>query len=499
MAKTQSKEKNTPTSVPASLFEPGAVDLLAEMLDNMPDPDEVLRELGLTRANLRPMLGDDEIEAALETRFAAVVGTPWRLEPAEGPAFDFVWSQLEPRMESIVRAAWRAVIFGYSVQEVTYEKEGGRTVWGSVDDRPFDWFSVQPDGKLIYHPKSSSTMKEGEECDQDYKFFLTRRYPSYRQPYGEALLTRLYWPWFFRTQSSKFWARFLERFGAPLLLGKTSGDTALMASSLAKALQSAVAAIGENDDVQAISPTGNGEAFARFDSRFSKSIQKVILGQTLTSDVGTVGSFAAAKVHDEVRDDRRKADLRLVQATIQRMVDALLALNFPSIKLTFVMADDTGLEIERAERDSKLVAAGVLKLTEKYLLDRYDFEPGDFTIPEGSTGIPVDPKKPAKPAGAKAAMFAAGIAHFAANPSKFTGQQQAVEDLADDALAQGGGSPIDPALVRKAIFAAKDADDLAERLAVILAEHDPKTFNAILERALFAADVVGYVHAEGKE
>jgi hypothetical protein len=45
------------------------------------------------------------------------------------------------------------------------------------------------------------------------KFFLTRRKPTFKQPYGDPLLSKLYWLWFFRTNTTKFWVKFLERFG----------------------------------------------------------------------------------------------------------------------------------------------------------------------------------------------------------------------------------------------------------------------------------------------
>lgn len=86
-----------------------------------------------------------------------------------------------------------------------------------------------------------------------------------------------------------------------------------------------------------------------------KRIQKVILGQTLTTDIAGSGSYAAAKVQDDVREDRLRADVRLIAATVQRLVAALWALNrFPGEAPTFVMEAGEGLSVERADRDLKL-------------------------------------------------------------------------------------------------------------------------------------------------
>jgi phage gp29-like protein len=467
----------------AGLLQPQAVDALVEQLTAFRDPDEVLRRAGLSRGSLRAMESDDEISAALETRLSALLRTPWRLEPADGPASEFLLEHLTPVAPRLLAAFWHAVPYGYSVVETVYAKrDDGRLVWAEVEEKPFEWFTPRQTGVLEYSPRSGGAPVE---VDTTWKFHLARRNASYRQPYGEALLSRLYWAWQMRSNGWRFWARFLERFGAPLLIGKTAGDTQAMATALAAAVQSAVAAIGAEDDVQPVSPANAGDAFDKFDRAVDKRIQKVILGQTLTSDIDKGGSYAAAKVQDDVRDDRRMADVRLVVPAMQHAIDALSLLNFPAAAPPqFVMEDEGGLQTERAERDAKLTSAGVLQFTEQYLLDRYDLEPGDFVVPQGVT---------TPQGGARAALFAAQ----AAPVPRFTRQQQEVEDLADATLDQAG-QPIDPKLVRSAVLAASDPEDLAERLAVLLRDHTSPRYQETLERALFAADVLGYIHADGK-
>lgn len=46
----------------------------------------------------------------------------------------------------------------------------------------------------------------------------------------------------------------------------------------------------------------------------------------------------------------------------------------------FVMANDTGRERERAERDAILVDKVGVRQTESYVAERYDLEPEDFTL-----------------------------------------------------------------------------------------------------------------------
>ena len=468
-----------------------AVEEFMDLLIRFRDPDIVLQEAGLSRADLRKLESDDEISAALETRLNACLSTPWRLEPGVGQVPEFVWDQLDPLIETIVTGAWQAVPYGYAVQEAIYRRDpDGRIRWERIEERPFEWFLPTPGGELKYYPKQGGAGIDGKPVDTVFKFFLTRRKPSYRLPMGQALLSRLYWPWFFRTHGMRFWARFLERFGSPLLVGKTVGSTEKMAEMLAQAVQSAVVAIGDDDTVEAVASSGNGEAFRAFQDAIDRSIQKVILGQTLTTDVNGKGSFAAAKVHNEVREDRKLTDLRIITNTVQRMIDAVVALNFPAADPPkFIMEDGTGLEADRAERDAKLANAGIARFTEEYLLRVYDFEPGDFEIP---------PLK--QPAGGKPMSLGAGnpvgvLAASQGGVGKFTAAQAAIEALADQVLVEAR-APITVENLRAAVEASRSPDDLAKRLASAYEGSDPAEFNELLERALFAADVFGYVAEE---
>ena len=503
----------TPTL--SALLTEQAIDQLADLLIRLPDPDEVLWRAGITRADLRRLEGDDEIAAALETRREALVATPWRLEPYEdSPAAQWVWDELSPHLHALLRGAWSAVPYGYAVQEVMWRKTpDGRLGLARISEKPLEWFEPRRDGTLLYHDPNGWD----SPVDQSEKFLLTRRLPTYRQPYGEALLSRLYWPWYFRVNGWQFWARFLERHGGPLLVGKSANST-LMSAALSAAVQSASLAIGRDDEVTAIAPGNAGTAFDAFCNAVDRRVQKVILGQTLTTDVGSTGSFAAAKVHNEVRDDRRRADVALVSGTVQHLIDALCRRNFPGQPVPqFVMADDRGLEAARAERDAVLVNAGVLRLTDQYLLDRYDFEEGDFEVGvpgsgSGSGGPPVGYASRTLPPSALSAQLALpSAAARTLNPAvgrnapavppdaptaRFSPGQQAVEHLVEQTLTRVPDGPIPVARLRAVIAAATGPEDLTARLAQLYGDTDRTAWQDLIERALFTADVLGYRNAE---
>ncbi len=517
-AKEEAPAKDT--SAKAGLYKEEATSQLIEMLTRLPDLDEVLRQAGIRRDKLRVLMYDDEISQACETRCDALVATPVRLEPSDSQQAKFAWELIKPHIENILQGAFAARLFGYSVLEAVYEvKENGYVGFKFIGEKPFNWFEPKPDGSLFYYPDDGSGGTTGILVDQKFKFFLTRSKPTYIQPFGEALLSRLYWPWYFRTNGWKFWAKFLERFGSPLLVGKGT-DPEKMVTALLAAHSQAVMGIGREDEVQVVSaPSTNGDkAFDTFESAIIRRIQKVVLGQTLTSGTdGGSGNRALGDVHDTVRLDKRNSDIGLVMPTVQRIVDALCAVNgWPKFEVVF--GDEVGLEEDRAARDKDLYAVGV-RFKEGYFQDNYSLRAEDFELsseaPLGAItpGLPgtgvdgkpsVDKKKADKPvtSSAKEAKAAQSLSTFSSRGGlgavAFTKQQAMIEEQADEALS-GAGQPLDPEKVRAAVLAASNPEDLADRLFALVGDSvSQEQFQATLERALYAADVLGYVHAEGK-
>jgi phage gp29-like protein len=512
-----SVESKTGGAVTGNLYDDVATSQLVTMLTRMPDLDEVLRQAGVGREKLRTLMYDDEIAQAAGTRLDALLTTPFRLE---GKDSDYITTQLlNPVLRDALSGAWRSRLYGYSVLEaVYYKREDGKVGLKYLGDKPFEWFEPRPDGALMFRSDDGQGGSTGVAVDQQLKFFLTRCEATYQHPYGEALLSRLYWPWYFRTNGWKFWAKFLERFGTPLMVGKSS-DPKKMVQALLMAHSQAVMGVDKDDSVEAVGVAAGtaGQAFEAFESAAIRRIQKVVLGQTLTSgtDNGS-GNRALGQVHNTVREDKRNSDIQLVLPTMQKVVDALCQLNgFDKHEVVF--ADETGLEADRATRDKDLHAVGV-RFTEEYFKDNYDLREEEFTLSSEAPGLgepPADPKGGAsgkregrKPDAAKPATnLKAGADGAEGLPrlftkhgagTRFTKQQQVIEDEADAALADAG-LPLDPALVRAAVLAASDPEDLESRLfALMNGTVSTEQFERTLDQALFTADVLGYVHADGK-
>lgn len=502
-AETQ-RETALATATPSGggLYSEQAVDRLLAFLTLYPDRDEALARYGITRADLRAIEADDEVTQTLETRRDAVIGTPWRLEPNQARAAKWLTAELTPHIDRLLRGAWSAVPYGYSVLETVYvRRDGGRTGIASITEKPLEWFSPQPDGSLRYFPPDGGGSVNGIECDPR-KFLLTVRNQTYRLPMGDALLARL-WPVVtVRRAGWNAWCGFLEAFQQPLIVAQSNQPAVVKAALEAQFYRNVLALPAvdtASEKVTAINASSPGE-FERFENAIVRRVQKLILGQTLTSGTdGGSGNRALGQVHDGVRTDKRNSDLRLVGATAQKLVNALAALNGWEAPC-FVLADNTGLERERADRDAVVAEKLGWRPTLEYMLDRYDYDEGDIEpAPSATPPVPLAADAAQPPAaGAQDAHARAGhMVALAASPAAGSGPFTPAQTAADGITVAAAGSAVDPLpldALRAAVLGARDLDDLDARLASVLDRSAPE-FTELLARADFAARVLGYVAA----
>lgn len=372
-----------------SLFGEIAAPQGLDRYDELFDVSRIVVDSWATRSDLRIIEeSDDEVQQCIETRMDTLVGVDWRLEGGSAEVREWLTEQVKRHYEHIVTRSWTAKLYGYSVMERVWAKDNeGMFVVERVSEKPFEWFIPKRDETLWYRRHEGIILTkalslEGMPVDTNFKFLLTRNNPTWRNPRGTALLAYLFWPWFFRKATWQFWMQFLERNGQPLLVG-TGNDPAQIAQQLALAVQDAVIGVPKDTTIQSISPTNKGEAFNLAEDRLVRRIQKILLGQTLTSDSGSggKGSRALGEVHNEVRLDKTVGDLKLVGPTVQNYVNALLAINFPSSRpVKLVYAIDRGLESARANRDSTLINSGNIEFTEEYYITEYGFKKEYFKV-----------------------------------------------------------------------------------------------------------------------
>lgn len=480
MAKSKKEDKASKKALSnGSLYSQEAVSQFYKLSKQL-DLDETLRKAGIKRHRLAILLDDDEISQAVETRVDALLATPFRFEPSDTPEAILLMQEIKEWFAEIASGSINALLFGYSVQEMVYDQDSDYIGIQWVGEKPMEWFEPKNDGRLIYRPEGTG---QEYEVDQVFKFFMTRRKATYKQPYGKALLTVVYWLDFFRKNGFKFWAKFLERFGTPILLGKCKdSDPIEMNQALLNAHAQSVISIDAEDDVQILSAASSsnaGTSFETFNNTIIRQIQKVILGQTLTSGTDGTGSRALGEVHENVRKDKLNADIRLVTPTFQAIVDALCALNGWGKHEIILGEKSKQLNKDQAERDVQLKNAGAV-FTTQYFIREYGLQEGDLA---GS--LPSQPPQPQFKALPKRPFS------FAASVNGLSQEQQELDELAEQDFKLFSDKDM-----KDLILNSNSIEDLQTQLFSLLKDADKTQFNELMDRALFAADILGYVHSK---
>ena len=508
-----------------------AISKVMDFLTRTQDADEMLAKAGIKRHQLRQLEMDDEVSQCLETRKDAICAVAWRLEPNQTLESLYVKSVLEEHVERLISDIMDAVPYGYSVMEAVYKLDGNRVRLARILQKPMEWFEPKPDGTMRFYPEDGTGGIEGLPCDPR-KFFLSVRRPRYQNPRGEALLSRLWFPITWRREGWFMWLHFLETFGDPIVLGQVPDFRSFVDAMRAQGVRSTIAwqSTSDRDNVSTINASTPGE-FERLEHAIVRRVQKLLLGQTMTSDVSNYGgSYAQAAVHNQVRHDKTKSDSRMVYRVIQRIIDVLCDLNgFAPLK--FVLADDAGLEAARAARDALIwpvIRESGFTITKGYFTDTYDYRADDLAlvvpdpnapvVPPNATNAPDGtqiPDSKTVPTRGRSVIDNPGVPiednskrvgaptvaekGFAFADPGITPMQDAADRLAAQAIAaiqNQVGWAINGEALQAAIQQATDRADLERRLAGLFPDAlGESEFRNVLAAADFAARAIGYVGA----
>ena len=238
-------------------------------------------------------------------------------------------------------------------------------------------------------------------------------------------------------------------------------------------------------EINAIESMKEGYIFDTFTKAITDRINRIILGQTLTSSTGQTGSLALGQVHNEVRLDKKKSDCDLIAITVQKCVDILFSINgFSGDVPQFLFVDPKGLQQDRATRDQTLHNMGV-RFNDKYYIENYDIDPEHFkvsdTISTLGFSIPAFSDKKHN-----------HDCKFAEENDPLIKSQVSLENEMI-ALSQNAFSKEE---IRSAIKSATSPKDLQDKLAILM-EKDSGKFEDVLTKALYLAKIKGFV--DGKE
>ena len=395
------------------------------------NPDAILETeaRGKALALYDEVLRDPKVYSVMQTRTLAVVGKEWRVLPASDEQVDveradWVRQQLAmiPCFHTDLEQGMDAIAKGFAIEEVLWGLRGGDVVIEALHHRDPRRFAFTVAGELRLLTAAQSIDGVPVPARKFLHFVFA---PRYENPYGDALMQRVYWYWWFKKHGIKFWVVFSEKFGMPTAVGKypasasPEDQTKLLDAFKASQQENAVI-LPEGMTAELLEATraGTVNTYRELCDYCDSQIAMAILGQTLTSNVGATGSFAAAKVHDDVRQDYVEADAKMLCATINgALLPWWVGYNFPpspaGAPMFLLMVTPEADLKALAERDERLVNLG-LKIPAKYFYTTYE-------IPEPAEGeAVVEPRRaPAAPAlpGVPGSMMPAYAEPDAATPA----------------------------------------------------------------------------------
>jgi phage gp29-like protein len=283
-----------------------------------------------------------------------------------------------------------AVAFGYAPLEVIWRADGKYWAVGDIAGKPPEWFEFNSGNALVFKTGAASV----EELPPN-RFLIARHRPSYANPYGVKVFSKCYWPVTFKKNGFRWWTVFVEKYGGAFMYGQypnNAGDgyKQELLESLEAMIADAVAIIPEGAEITIESLANKGSVNSvhkEFIEAANAEISKAVLGQTLTTEIGEKGSYAAAKAHNMVREDLAAADRRRVSEAFNRLAAVWTRYNFgaDAAPPKFEFVEDEDLQGGRAERDGKLYAIG-WRPKKSYIAREYDIPEDDFEIAEVSPG-----------------------------------------------------------------------------------------------------------------
>lgn len=432
-------------------------------LGNLPNPSPILRQMGRIPEIHRQLRTDAHLRGEERKRLGAVRNKPWVLqEGADAPRKEIEEILWRLNMRDIITQIMQAAARGFSVMEVVWENNGERIWPVKVVGKPQDAFAFDSQNRLLM----KTVAQPMGVLVPDYRFLLAQNEPEFDNPYGDGYINQCFWPVAFKRGGVKFWVKFVEKYAGVFAIGKyprnsPQGDRDAFLESLHGLVQDACGVIPNDGSVELKEAAGKGtsaDIYEKLCAWADRQISIVIVGQTLTANIGSSGSFAAANTHYQVSQDVAKDDATLVQTVMNQLVGWIWDLNFGTEgRPWWSLVAPQDLKLELVERDLKLTQCGA-RFTPRYYIDTFGFSEEHIaadTPPDGAKPISFAAGEPSGQYADVAAAMTAPLAEIA----KRCGSYEEFMEAVTDHLAMIADGDLENELARLGVAAARKGYD----------------------------------------
>lgn len=410
----------------------------------LPNPDPVLKKNGQDIRVYRDLLVDDRVGGSWENRTAATLSLEWELgrgckgvKSRQAKVINDVFSRLD--IDRISAEILQARLYGYQPLEVIWERRDGLLLPADVVGKPQEWFAFGDQNELRFRTRHD--WAKGEELPAR-KFLLATSNASYQNPYGFALMSRVFWPVAFKKGGWRFWVTFAEKYGQAFAVGKirrgaTRTEMDELAEMLEGMIQDAIAVIYDDSSVELKEVAGKGassDLFRGLIAEANSAITTALLGHAGAGQ-SVSGSLGGEEAAVAVREDFKDGDKKLVAGVFNKLIGWIGDLNFGGAELpTFGLWEEEDVDKDQAERDDSLSTSldkSGLQLTRAYYQRTYNLEDADL---EEKAPLPASPSPAfSEPADDVRAALVQRLAGLADGP--MTAWVEALRDLANQATS----------------------------------------------------------------
>jgi len=334
---------------------------------------ELKRAVTSRKLNVQPWQEEGLPPTAEAKERARLVSTAlWRMRPAADAD--------ENGLEETLRDLLDAWAKGVSVLEIDWEIRRAGALGDITAPRCTGWahpsqYAWHPDGWLGLRETGDRGRESGVRNQEisrfpEHKFLVAVCKSKSGHPLAGALLRPLAWWWCAQNFSADWLMNYAQLFGLPFRWANydpASGPETVdrICAALEHMGSSGWAAFpaGVTLELKEAAKGGDAVPQAALIDRADKQCDLLILGQTLTTDVGDSGSRALGEVHEGVRSEVCEAACQFLCMVLnQQLVPSILRLNYgddrepPELCLEPEKIED---EKANAERDQILLNAGV--------------------------------------------------------------------------------------------------------------------------------------------
>lgn len=411
----------------ADLASRQAQEIMSQINLYLPDPDSILKAQNAGTIPYKDLLNDPHVAAVFQKRKSGVQNLEYELQnencsPAVMQFFEEYFKSID--LYSLIDNILNCVFYGFQPFVLQWEYVNG-FYSPLVEDRPQQYFFYNTTNQLCIRPIANSQ----QQLAHPLAFLVARNKPTYSNPYGEKLASKIFWSVTFKKSGTKFWLKMTEKYGMPFLFGKTPKVTTQekrqdFLAMLTTMVQDGVAVINKEDAVDFLEAAGKGDSSNLYQALIkhcNQEITKAFLTVSNTTEQQTTGSYAAAVVQQDGEKAVNQADAHIVERFMNELVSKIAYINFAQIGVDlvsiknyinnggnpvstknyinsaasrvstknyinsgrklpkFIMYEKKDVDSELARRDEILSRIGV-KFTPAYFKTKYNIGDDDFSL-----------------------------------------------------------------------------------------------------------------------